>query len=71
MNANEARKLTEENQMSLTDAIKSIEASAKRGDKMCLFPNLHQDTLYRLIGMGYKISKFTDPMGLEVDRIEW
>lgn len=71
MKALEARTITEQNQLSLTDALKMIEGEAKRGGKMCMFHNLHADTFTRLLGLGYKISKHTDPMGLEVDRIEW
>lgn len=71
MKALEARKMTEQNQLSLTDALKMIEGEAKRGGKMCMFHNLHSDTFTRLLELGYKVSKHIDPMGMELDRIEW
>lgn len=40
--------------------------------KLChCFFNLHQDTITYLLKYGYKISKHTDPMGLEAIRVEW
>lgn len=71
MKALEARRITEQNQLSLTDALDTIANQAKCGVKICMFANLHQDTLYRLLELGYKVSKHIDPMGMEVDRIEW
>lgn len=71
MEATEARKITELNQLSLSKAIEMIKESAERGDSMILFSNLHDDSMHRLIQKGYKISKVTDPMGFVVTRVEW
>lgn len=71
MKASEAREITEQNQLSLTDALKTIGEEAKRGGKMCVFHNLHYDTFSRLLSLGYRVSKHIDPIGVELDRIEW
>lgn len=71
MKASEAREITEQNQLSLTDALKIIEGEAKRGGKMCVFNNLHYETFSKLLSLGYRVSKHTDPIGIELDRIEW
>lgn len=36
-----------------------------------MFDNMNNDTLQRLFDLGYRVSKFTDPIGLEVTKIEW
>lgn len=72
MKATEVRKITEQNQFSLTSAIKQIQECAKTGHNMSMFSNLHEDTFKRLIELGYKVSKFTNPFdGVEFIRVEW
>lgn len=71
LSASEARHISEQNQLTVTQAMEIISADAKRGQTMSLFFNLHQDTLTYLLKYGYKISKHTDPMGLEAIRVEW
>ncbi|MBS1320315.1 MAG: hypothetical protein HP046_10415 [Parabacteroides sp.] len=69
--ASEARRISEQNQLTVTQAMKIISEDAGRGQTMSLFFNLHQDTITYLLKYGYKISKHTDPMGLEAIRVEW
>lgn len=71
LSASEARHISEQNQLTVTQAMGIISADAGRGQTMSLFFNLHQDTLTYLLKYGYKISKHTDPMGLEAIRVEW
>lgn len=71
MKATEAKRITEQNQLSLTDALKQIEGAANSGRSAYVFDNLHLDTFTRLIELGYKVSKFTDPMGWDFTKIEW
>lgn len=71
MKATEAKRITEQNGVSLTDALKRVEDQAKRGANIVMFDNMNNDTLQQLFDLGYRVSKFTDPMGLEVTRIEW
>lgn len=71
LSAQEARHISEQNQLSVTKAMAIISADASRGQTMSLFFNLHQDTINWLLKCGYKISKHTDPMGLESVRVEW
>lgn len=71
LSASEARHTSEQNQLTVTQAMKIISEDASRGQTMSLFLNLHQDTLTYLLKYGYKISKHTDPMGLEAIRVEW
>lgn len=69
--ASEARRISEQNQLTVTQAMKIISEDAGRGQTMSLFFNLHQDSIIDLLKYGYKISKHTDPMGLETTRVEW
>lgn len=71
MKAEEAKRLTEQNQLNLDKALKFIDEAAKRGESMCIFSNLHADTFNRLFDLGYTVSKVTDPMGYRFIRIEW
>ena len=72
MKANEARKLTEENQITLDKAIDSIHSSASSGCGVMSFINLGHDVMTQLIGLGYKVSLFTDPVTADkVHRVEW
>lgn len=71
LSASEARHISEQNQLTVTQAMKIISDDAGRGQTMSLFLNLHQDTITYLLKYGYKISKHTDPMGLEAIRVEW
>lgn len=71
LSASEARRISEQNQLTVTQVMEIISAKAGRGQIMSLFFNLHQDTLTYLLKHGYKISKQTNPMGLEATRVEW
>lgn len=71
MKASEARKITDQNGISLTEALKRIEGQAKIGVSCVMFDNMNPDTLQRLFDLGYRVSKFTDPVGFELTKIEW
>lgn len=71
MKATEARKLTEQNGVSLENALESIRSHANQGIKSHLFDYVNNDVLIKLLDLGYKISKFTDNTGYEITRIEW
>jgi len=71
MKATEAKKITEQNQLSLTAALNIIEEQAKAGRNMAMFDNLHDDTFNRIVELGYRVSKFTDPLGVMFIRVEW
>lgn len=71
LSALEARHISEQKQLTVTKAMETISDDAHSGRTMSLFFNLHQDTITYLLKYGYKISKHTDPVGLEVIRVEW
>lgn len=71
MHAKEARKLTEENIRPFDNIIKDIELSASRGEQMICIPLVFPEHQIKLIELGYKVSRHTDPIGLEFTKIEW
>ena len=71
MKATEARKLTDQNGVSLTEVLEQIKKQAERGASAVFYDNMNPDTLQRLFDLGYRCSKFTDPMGIEMTRLEW
>lgn len=71
MHAKEARKLTEENIRPFDNIIKDIELSAGRGEQMICIPLVFSEHQMKLIELGYKVSRRTDPIGMEFIKIEW
>ncbi|MFC4673449.1 hypothetical protein [Dysgonomonas termitidis] len=71
MHAKEARKLTEENIRPFEVIIQDIEQSASRGNQMICIPVVTPEYQMKLVELGYKISKHTDPIGLDLTKIEW
>ncbi|MBF0577727.1 hypothetical protein [Dysgonomonas sp. GY617] len=71
MKASEARKITEQYGVSLTEVLDQIKKQEERGASSVFYDNMNPDTLQRLFELGYRVSKFTDPMGVTMTRVEW
>jgi hypothetical protein len=74
MKASEANSLAKENKLNCPDALKSIESAAKNGNNECPFNGkpLSEEAVMSLMELGYKVSKFTDPIiGIQFYKAEW
>jgi len=72
MKASEAKRISEENEISLDEIFKQIEQSASNRNKHCvIFYYLSPLRIGEIISEGYKVSQFTDPMGTDCIKIEW
>lgn len=74
MNAKEARKEAELNQITSTEAKKQIENAVKFGNTSCIFngKQMKDSAALELMQEGYKISKHLDPtIGIEYYKADW
>jgi len=72
MKASEAKRISEENEVSLEEIFKQIEQSASNRNRHCvLFSYVSPSKIGEIISEGYKVSQFTDPMGMDLIKIEW
>ena len=72
MKATEAEKISEENEISLEEIFKEIAGSASNGNRHCIiFGYVHYLKIDKIVSDGYKVSQFTDPMGVDLIKIEW
>lgn len=73
MNATEAKRISEENKISLEEVLEQIENGAKRGEEQ--FPicgkRITDKTRLELMRLGYKINLFIDAIGIESYMINW
>lgn len=67
----EIRTITRENQLTVEQALSSIERCAKSGESECLFRNINKDTTIKLMELGFKASIFVDVCGTSVIKVEW
>ena len=72
MKATEAEKISEENEISLKVIFKQVEGSAFNGNRHCIiYGYVHYLKIDKIVSDGYKVSQFTDPMGVDFIKIEW
>ncbi len=72
MEAKEAQSISRQNEMSLDEMYKQIKSNAEYGNRSMTFLNhISVENITQLIGSGYKISLFTDPIGMSGTKVEW
>jgi len=72
MKAAEARRLSQEKEISLEEIFKQVKGSASQGNRYCIiFGYVPHLKIAQIISDGYKVSQFTDPMGVDLIKIEW
>lgn len=72
LTAEEAMKVTIDNRMGFDDCMLEISNQAKNGLAFALFfKQIKQETLDKLMDMGYQLGTFTDPMGQKFFKITW
>jgi len=72
MKASEAKRISEENEISLEEIFNQIENSASNRDKHCIiFCYVSPLRIGEIISEGYKVSQFMDSMGTDCIKIEW
>lgn len=69
--AKQASALADLKQQPIESILKSIESQAGYGYRFILQSYLSIEITVKLIELGYEISKFTDPMGIEQTKIKW
>lgn len=65
------REITKSKQFNTNQALEQIECTANNGDSYCLFRNLSENAFQELLRSGFKLSKFIDPFGVELIKVEW
>ena len=72
MKATEAKRISEEKEISLEEIFKQVERSASNGNRYCIiYSYVNHLKEAEIISEGYKVSQFTDPMGVDFIKIEW
>ena len=72
MKASEAKRISEDNEISLEEIFKEIENSASNRNKHCvIFCYVSPLKIGKIISEGYKVSQFMDPMGTDCIKIQW
>ena len=72
MKASEAKRISEDNEISLEVIFKQVKGSAENGNKHSLiFGYVSNKRIAEIISEGYKVSQFTDPMGTDLIKIQW
>ena len=72
MKASEAKRISEENEISLEEIFSQIENSASNRDNHCvIFCYVSPLKIGEIISEGYKVSQFTDQMGTDCIKIQW
>lgn len=69
--AQQAAQLAKENEQPIDQILKTIEEQAKYGSRCIIQAYLPDGVLIELVELGYALSKFTDPFGVEQTRIRW
>lgn len=67
----EIRAITKSNQLNIDQALKQIEDRANHGESCAMFLNLSECAFQELFQRGFMLSKFIDPIGLNVVKVEW
>lgn len=73
MNATEAKRISEENKISLEEVLEQIKNGAKNGHEQLPLhgKQISDETCKELMRFGYKINMFLDPMNVESYMINW
>ena len=72
MKASEAKRISEENEISLDEIFKQIEESASSRNNHCvIYCYVSPLRIGEIISEGYKVSQFTEPMGTDCIKIQW
>ena len=72
MKAEEARKITEQNQVKLHDVIAHIKDASGRGEDSLRIDNLGQEVMKELLKLGYNIGQSIDPhIGYTIHICKW
>ena len=71
MEAKEAKKITESNQISIEKIFEQIKAQCENGIKSSINHNVSDSTILELMKMGYIVSKFKNEHKVELTLIEW
>lgn len=72
MTAQEARKIVEENEISIENILDEIKVRAEDGYRCTIHSKLSINRVEKLISLGYSVREFTDPFnGIVNTIIEW
>ena len=69
--AKQASELANQKKQPIDQILKTIENQAECGNRYIMVAYLHDETLLELVELGYAVSKFTDPFGVENTKIKW
>jgi hypothetical protein len=69
--AQQAAQLAKKNEQPIDQILKTIENQAGYGNRYIMCAYLPDEVLLEFVELGYAVSKFTDPFGVEQTKIRW